>query len=183
MEKCAVRNYLSDCTRHSGGDFDVKNHTYYNQTYKEAYDDLSSTIDLICSFNPQIKKIILTVSPVPLTATYERHGALIATTYSKAVIRAVAGDISKESPIVEYFPSYEIINNPASRGCFYDGNLRTINSLGPLLVIKNFKQYYIDIDDHIAENTPSIATIDKGGLESQDLQCEDSLLEAFGDDR
>lgn len=54
-------------------------------------------------------KIILTTSPVALKETFSGQDILIANTYSKAVLRAVAQEIAQNDPLTDYFPSYEMV--------------------------------------------------------------------------
>ncbi len=56
-------------------------------------------------------KIIVTVSPVPLNATFSGQDIVIANTFSKAVLRVVAQRLCDEDPLIDYFPSYEIVMN------------------------------------------------------------------------
>ncbi len=53
------------------------------------------------------KNVILTVSPVPLQATFTGLDAAVANGYSKAVLRVCAQRLA-QLPGVDYFPSYEI---------------------------------------------------------------------------
>lgn len=55
------------------------------------------------------RKIILTVSPVPLQTTFALGDAITANGYSKAVLRVVADEILRAFPGVDYFPSYEMV--------------------------------------------------------------------------
>jgi hypothetical protein len=55
------------------------------------------------------KKILLTVSPVPLTATFSEQCAVVANSYSKAVLRVCAHRLATDLPEVDYFPSYEMV--------------------------------------------------------------------------
>lgn len=55
------------------------------------------------------KKILLTVSPVPLTATFSEECAIVANSFSKAVLRVCAHRLASNRPEVDYFPSYEMV--------------------------------------------------------------------------
>ncbi|RII40063.1 hypothetical protein DL237_05115 [Pseudooceanicola sediminis] len=55
------------------------------------------------------RKVVLTVSPVPLQVTFAGGDATIRNAYSKSVLRVVAELAATEFPQVDYFPSYEII--------------------------------------------------------------------------
>jgi len=68
--------------------------------------DLMALFDRVCKPG---WRMILTVSPVPLTATFTTQDVAIANTYSKSVLRAATEAILAEYPNVEYFPSYETV--------------------------------------------------------------------------
>ena len=55
------------------------------------------------------KRILLTLSPVPLAATFSGMDVVIANSYGKSVLRAVAQLIRDEFDQVDYFPSYEMV--------------------------------------------------------------------------
>ena len=54
------------------------------------------------------RKALLTTSPVVLARTFTADDVIVANAHSKAVLRAVAGEVSAAHPDVDYFPSYEI---------------------------------------------------------------------------
>jgi hypothetical protein len=89
------------------------------------------------TINPKLK-IILTVSPVPLTATNSGKHVLIATMQSKSILRAVAGQLSDEYSYIDYFPSYEIINSAVFKGVFFEPNQRNVNPHGVSFVMDHF---------------------------------------------
>jgi hypothetical protein len=73
--------------------------------YRECYDYIDKTVALLSGAgNP---KILVTTSPIPLSRTFTSDDVIVANTYSKSVLRAVAGDIAQAWPNVDYFPSYE----------------------------------------------------------------------------
>lgn len=59
-------------------------------------------------------QIVVTVSPVPLRATFSGRDVVAANAYSKSVLRAAAEEWCFDEPNVHYFPSYEIVTNSAS---------------------------------------------------------------------
>src|SRR5207344_451486 len=75
---------------------------------------------------------------VPLTATATSNHVLVATTYSKSVLRAVAGSLADTYPNTDYFPSYEMIASPWSKGFFYEANMRAVNTGGVAAVMRVF---------------------------------------------
>lgn len=67
---------------------------------------VSKAIDLLNTRSK--KKILLTVSPVPIEATFTDQDAIIANFYSKSTLRIAAQAMKEKYSNVEYFPSYEI---------------------------------------------------------------------------
>jgi hypothetical protein len=120
-------------------------------------------------------RMLLTVSPVPLTATASGNHVLTATTYSKAVLRAAAGELCAGSDDIDYFPSYEIITNPAARGLFYAANLRSVRPEGVAVAMRTFTR--AQRQRALCQST----TDPNAGRARADVQCEEALLEAFGE--
>ena len=114
---------------------------FHNFTYEEVSGDLEQFVTTMKEINPGIR-IILTVSPVPLTATFGDEHVLVATTHSKAILRAVCSAITSRHPEVYYFPSYEIITGNFTRGCYFEENLRTISQEGVAHVMRVFDETY-----------------------------------------
>lgn len=69
-----------------------------------------------------VANVILTVSPVPVEATFMPDSCPISNSYSKAVLRVCADLITKKYEQVTYFPSFEIVNSFGTRG-FLDDNI------------------------------------------------------------
>lgn len=146
---------------------------FKNFTVSETIADFLSFRKLIHQFNPECR-FLLTVSPVPLTATASAQHVLPATTYSKSVLRAAAGELAATLADVDYFPSYELISSPVFKGFFFDANLRTVSAAGVDFVMKTFFQAH---RPHASAAEPGPAT---GVPATQfDAACEDALLEAF----
>lgn len=156
-----------------------ENIQFKNFTYPEIYSDFEVFRALVHqkqveAGKKELCKFLLTVSPVPLTATKADKHVLQASTYSKSTLRAVAGDLAQAFDDIDYFPSYEIISSSWSRGIFYDSNLRTVNLAGVDVVMKTFfsqHKYRGDAKKKLEPDTDS---------ESQDeAQCEEAILESF----
>lgn len=120
-------------------------------------------------------KCLLTVSPVPLTATASGKHVLMSTVYSKSTLRSVAGQLSANQAHIDYFPSYEIVTNPRMHSIAYNDNLRSVRNETVETVMRHF----------FAEH-PIIKAIKhkQGPPQSsektlEDIQCEEALMEAF----
>ncbi len=73
-------------------------------TFQEAYNYTRKALELLGPRN-----ILLTTSPVPLARTFTSDDVIVANTYSKSVLRAVAGQIAEEFDNVDYLPTYESV--------------------------------------------------------------------------
>lgn len=64
--------------------------------------------DRLKALNPEMK-IVVTVSPVPMGATFSGRDVAVANTLSKSTLRAAAELFQAAHDDVDYFPSYEIV--------------------------------------------------------------------------
>jgi hypothetical protein len=78
-------------------------------SFLENFEELSRLVEKIRGIRPACK-ILMTVSPVPLNATFVERDVLISNSYSKACLRAAVEQIQWEHPDVDYFPSFEMAN-------------------------------------------------------------------------
>ena len=74
--------------------------------YETCLSDMLAAIDVVRARNPQVK-VLVTTSPVPMSATFSGQDVRVANGYSKSVLRAVCGATAMQRPLVDYFPSYE----------------------------------------------------------------------------
>lgn len=77
--------------------------------YNQLVESLRAMLRLLEQYGHPDFRMLLTVSPVALGATFTEHDALVANTYSKAVQRAAAETIVRENPRVDYLPTYESV--------------------------------------------------------------------------
>jgi hypothetical protein len=124
------------------GSFCEDLHSFVNFSYREVLADISDFCLTLKRINPRIK-IILTVSPVSLNATFEKQNVLVSSTYSKSVLRAAAGEIVSTFDFVDYFPSFEIINNPQNHCRYLEDDLRNVTALGVKKVMALFQKHYM----------------------------------------
>jgi len=75
------------------------------------YDESYSLIELAISklIASGCRKIILTISPVPLRTTFSGKDCVIANSFSKSVLRVCAERLYRKYTEVDYFPSYEMV--------------------------------------------------------------------------
>jgi hypothetical protein len=77
--------------------------------YSENRERLAGVFELLARAGRPDVRIVVTVSPVPLHRTFAAADVLAANAYSKATLRAVAGDVVGSRANVEYFPAYELV--------------------------------------------------------------------------
>ena len=126
-------------------------------------------------------KIILTVSPVPLTATSSGRHVLVSNTYSKSALRNAASCLS-ESRYVDYFPSYEIVTNPARFHLSFDENLRTVRQDTIDFVMRHFFAQHSPPEIKLpikSRRRKKSKLLQSKTIE--EIHCEEALLEAFGE--
>lgn len=121
----------------AGGEYGEQEHRFVNFSANEVTEDLSAFLSKLDLVNPRAK-IILTVSPVPLVATWECRHVLESTIYSKSVLRVAAGEIVATHKNVQYFPSYEIIVGPHAKNRYYAEDCRSITEAGVDHVMRVF---------------------------------------------
>ena len=160
------------------GTFDEAKYRFRNFRYQQILEDFEDFWTFLKSINPDVRAI-LTVSPVPLTATASGEHVLVATTQSKATLRAIAGDLASWEESITYFPSYELVASHPMRGLFFNPDLRTVSDAGVDFVMGHF---FRDAPEPVA--TPATKVTANGAqtateTEDLDLICDDAALEQF----
>lgn len=170
------------CPGTMGGQFDATRHRFVNYRHARIRAEMDACLGLLRRLNPDIR-LLLTVSPVPLTATASGNHVLTATTYSKSVLRAAAGEMAEDHAEVDYFPSYEIITGAPTRAAFFEPNLRSVVPQGVETVMAHFfgGLRLTDPPRHGAEAAAEAARgqAEAARLQAEDLACEEAALEAY----
>jgi hypothetical protein len=164
------------CPGVAGGNFDPARHRFVNFTTAQVLADLIAIHALLRRFNPGMA-LMLTVSPVPLTATASGEHVLTATTLSKAVLRAAAGEFVAGRPGTDYFPSFELVTHPAAGGPWFAPNLRSVTPEGVARVMSVFLAAQgLASGTAAPDSTPAEPEEDAA---EDDVICDDLLLQAF----
>lgn len=170
------------------GRIDPAVHKFVNFRAEAIKQDFAVVRKIFRAANPDVK-FLLTVSPVPLTATASGDHVLPATIYSKSVLRTVAGELAEDHADIDYFPSYEIISSHPSAGRLFEANMRSVKPKGVRKVMRSFLTAHGDLP----EREPKSAATDKQQRKlrrtarrdqqaqsaADDVVCEEELLEAF----
>ncbi len=130
------------CPGTAAGSFDPQQHQPVNFDYVAILEDLEAVIALVAKVNPGLRWII-TVSPVHLVATHTAESVIVASTYSKSVLRAVCGAVAQRHAHVWYFPSFEIISATPSFGQYLESNLRDASERGIAHVMGEFRRAFV----------------------------------------
>lgn len=157
------------------GSYDEATHKFCNFDFGQIHSDFLQFRSLLKAHNPSVR-VLLTVCPVPLTATAMPQHVLLATTYSKSVLRAVMGQLSDNFSDIDYFPSYELIGTPFSRGMFYSSNQRSVTQIGVQTVMRMFFSEHSNEQELRQKNSKVAST-----LSSDEVVCEDIILQSFGE--
>ena len=179
------------CPGTVAGVFDAEQHGFVNHGFGALMADMTASLRLMVRANRRLG-LLLTVSPVPLTATASGQHVLTATSHSKSMLRAVASELVLAQKRVDYFPSYEIITHPAYHGRFFAPNLRSVLSAG---VDHVMAQFFHDQAVAFGGNTaappaeaPTAApepaeALEPEMTEAEELRCEEEILAAFAPDQ
>lgn len=156
----------------AAGEMDADKYEFVNFTVDEVYGDLVASIEKIRAINPRVK-FILTVSPVPLKATFEPRHVLQSTTYSKSVLR-VAADMATKHDGVHYFPSYEVITGNFNGGAYYEDDLRTVRQEGVDHVMALFLKHCVGVSSRQAsrDDDQEVTAI----MDNNDILCAEDMI-------
>jgi len=176
------------------GSHDPAKFAFRNYRYAEILSDFKIVRKKLRSLNPRMR-FLVTVSPVPLTATASGQHVEVASTYSKAVLRAVCGDLAHLYKDVDYFPSFEVITSQTARGTNFEPNMRGVTPEGVARAMGLFMAAH-DTDRGAgatgsaagSAQTPArpakaarkpASARPKPAIRDDDVVCEEVLLDAF----
>ncbi|WP_408590627.1 GSCFA domain-containing protein [Novosphingobium sp.] len=77
--------------------------------YADVLAGLEEILALLRNHGHPDLRVMMTVSPVPLTSTFRAQDVMLANTYSKAVLRAAAEAVCLRHDWVDYYPSFESV--------------------------------------------------------------------------
>jgi hypothetical protein len=164
----------------AGGSFDAARHEFVNFTAAEVEADLHAFMAGLASVNTGCR-VILTVSPVPLIATYEQQHVLVSTTYSKSALRVAAEGVVRAYSNAEYFPSYEIITGAFNRGAYYENDLRDVTRFGVDHAMRVFLRHYTPKDGAAplaaARGSARAATLPRDVEDGYEVVCDEEAID------
>jgi tetratricopeptide (TPR) repeat protein len=143
-----------------------KRYNFRTTTVDENFDNMQAVAQILLENKPQAR-LVYTVSPVPLNASFEYNSAVVADCVSKSILRAAADLLArKNDPRLVYWPSFEIVrwlgaHVPVRSFGDDDGNSRHVNRELVRLIVELFVDTFGDsgLTRTISNrpDTPSIA--------------------------
>lgn len=165
----------------AGGTWDPNKYEFVNFTASQVTADLFTFADRVRGVNPDVQ-ILLTVSPVPLIASYSDDHVLAATTYSKSVLRVAAQEVSNARDFVHYFPSYEIITGIPSGNRYFAPDLREVTEEGVAHVMRVFDAHYLNDGPTLRSDADgTFDDLEVEFREASSVVCDEEVLDAPGD--
>lgn len=111
--------------------------------FAENLNNLEAMHALLSRYGHPDFHIVVTVSPVPLMNTFSTMDIVVANTWAKSLLRAVAHEWASAHANVDYFPSYEIVQN-SDRAAVWEPDLRHVKGAGAQHIMELFVQNYLE---------------------------------------
>jgi len=154
------------------GTFIPGRHQFRNFGVGAVVADLEAAIALIKQANSAVK-LLFTVSPVALVATAEPRSVLVSTCASKSILRAAVDEAVSRHSDCDYFPSFEIITGPYSRGRFWAEGLRDVTEAGVETVMDVF--FHSRMNESKAPSATQVAVADEAARQNAAAAFEVAL--------
>jgi len=122
---------------------DPDRYEFYLTGFSENLANLEMIHSLLSRYGHPDVHVIVTVSPVPLMNTFSTMDIVVANSWAKSLLRAVSQEWASAHPNVDYFPSYEIVQN-SDRGEMWEDDLRHVKGPGVQHIMDVFLRNYIE---------------------------------------
>jgi hypothetical protein len=166
--------------------YDPRRHVFRVETLADTLRSLESIETLRQRHVPNLK-VIYTVSPVRLRATFRPVSAISANSASKAILRGALDEFLRARPellnrSLFYFPSYEIVQDYFRDP--YDVDNRHINPLVAAQVVQCFARHFCDADVTAGVSTRTTsATGNESRMRIEMLESQVAHLQAICEQR
>jgi len=161
----------------AGGEWDPNVYEFYNMTVSQVVRDFNAAVDRIRAVNP-IVRILLSVSPVGIIATYADRHVIESNSAVKAILRAAADEITQTRPGIAYFPSYDLATVSPNVPRFYRDDTRRITSAGIDQTMRIFFEHFTEREE---EATPAkVARLDVAAETQANSKviCDEEAIDA-----
>lgn len=112
-------------------------------SFAQNWANLETIHALLSRYGRPDLRIVVTVSPVPVMTTFSTMDIVVANTYSKSLLRTIAQEWAAAHDNVDYFPSYEIVQN-SDRSAVWEADLRHVKGAGAQHIMELFLRSYLD---------------------------------------
>ena len=116
---------------------------FHLTSFAENWANLEAIYALLTRYGYPDVRIVVTVSPVPLMNTFSNMDIVVANTWAKSLLRAVAQEWAAAHHNVEYFPSYEIVQS-SDRAAAWERDLRHVKGAGAQHIMELFLRNYLE---------------------------------------
>jgi hypothetical protein len=122
---------------------DPDRYEFYLTSFAENLANLEMVHRLLSQYGHPDFHVIVTVSPVPLMNTFSTMDIVVANNWAKSLLRAVAHEWAAIHSNVDYFPSYEIVQNSEHKAV-WEHDLRHVRGEVTQHIIDLFVRNYIE---------------------------------------
>jgi GSCFA family len=122
---------------------DPDRYEFQLSNFAANWTNVEAIYTLLSKFGHPDVHIVVTVSPVPLMNTFSTMDIVVANSWAKALLRAVAQEWAAAHQNVDYFPSYEIVQN-SDREAVWDDDLRHVKGTVVQHIMDLFARHYLD---------------------------------------
>ncbi len=159
------------------GEYDPTHYSFRNFAYDEVLADLRLLLSRLAVVNPSCK-VLLTVSPVPLAATFEGRHVSVSSMASKAILRAVVEVVLAEFQQVDYFPSFEIFFTPGVGSGYFDHDARHVLPTGVAHAMRVFESHYAQTGAPVAPRNPEqlVEYARKVRVDYMNVNCDEGKI-------
>jgi hypothetical protein len=116
---------------------------FHVTSFAQNWTNMEAIHELLSRYGHPDVRIVVTVSPVPLLNTFSIMDVVVANTYAKSLLRAVAQEWAAAHDNVDYFPSYEIVQN-SDRATVWKADLRHVEGAGAQHIMQLFLHNYLE---------------------------------------
>jgi len=122
---------------------DPDRYEFQLSSFAANWANLEAIHTLLATFGHPDVRIIVTVSPIPLMNTFSNMDIVVANSWAKALLRAVAQEWAAAHSNVDYFPSYEVVQN-SDRREMWETDLRHVRGAGVQQIMQLFLREYME---------------------------------------
>jgi GSCFA family len=116
---------------------------FHLTSFAENWANLEAIYSVLSQYGHPDVHIVVTVSPVALMNTFSSMDIVVANTWAKSLLRAVAQEWAAAHANVDYFPSYEIVQN-SDRAAVWETDLRHVKGVGTKYIMELFSSSYLE---------------------------------------